>query len=242
MMKQSPQFVQHKFRSWRVFFLETMLNFQLPKHQAASIFATTKEALMEIASDILSSVCGRITVTKVDGSTASGTGFLFCDQFFILTCEHVIHGFQSIQIQFHAHGNASMECNVISSDSDMDLAILKIVCPAGTPERHPLPFLKCSTSANTGIVAFVGGYPGDKFHFTDGIVASSNYPDKLVLTNLSNAGTSGGPCVGKKCRNLIGMVKEDFGQVHHRTTIIPYVIIYQFVRSVPGCPEWEVDN
>jgi S1-C subfamily serine protease len=203
------------------------------------LFGASQEMLVKDAIAILSRACGRVMTTLADGTQKHiGTAFFYSDQFCMITCEHVIHGWPNISVSFPYY-NLTLNARVFHSDPRVDLAI--IVLDTQEPTPHHLPYLRLTPNANAGDLVCVGGFSNDgNLHYTVGFISNSDDPHKIVVSNLSDHGTSGGPCVGRGLTNLIGVVKDDFGVAHHRTLLIPFLDVDNFVRSAPALPQFEI--
>jgi S1-C subfamily serine protease len=177
-------------------------------------------------------------VIAVNDKAHLGTAFFYSDQMFMITCEHVIHGLNEVLVSFPFHNIISL-ARVVNADPSVDLAILELT--GVESDHHGLPYLKLAPQANTGDLVFAGGFSADgNYHFTDGQVSNTDNPHVLVVTNLTDHGTSGGPCVGRGFRNLVGVIKSDFGVAHHRTQLIPFFDVDNYVKRVQGVPQFEI--
>lgn len=138
-----------------------------------------------------------------DGPTGQGSGFLFDDQGHIITNHHVVAGAVQIQVRF-ANG-ATVIADLIGSDPDSDLAVIKVTSlPEG---MTPLP-LGDSREVQVGQTAVAIGSPfGEQNTLTVGVVSglgrtlrgptrsfgSFSIPNVIQTDAAINPGNSGGP-------------------------------------------------
>jgi hypothetical protein len=118
------------------------------------------------------------------------------------------------------------------------LALLELV--GFENQAHSLPYLKLAPMVEVGSVIFCAGYYQNTFRCTEGIVTHSNDAQTLVITNKADRGTSGGPAVGLNLRKLIGIIRQHFGEYHHRTDLIPYINVDNFLRMYANGPQIEI--
>jgi S1-C subfamily serine protease len=135
-----------------------------------------------------------------------GSGFLVSPDGYLLTNEHVIDGATSITVTI-AGQSQPVSAQVINSDKDLDLAVLKV--NAGTD----LPYLKLGDSDNTPVGSWaiaIGNPYGLDHTVTVGVISAKGRPiavqdrnyTNLLQTDASiNPGNSGGPLL-----NLDGQV------------------------------------
>ncbi len=138
-----------------------------------------------------------------DGPTGQGSGFLFDTQGHIVTNHHVIDGASQIQVRF-ANG-ATVVADLIGSDPDSDLAVIKVTSlPEG---MRPLP-LGDSRLVQVGQTAVAIGSPfGQPNTLTVGVISglgrtlrgpsrsfgSFSIPNVIQTDAAINPGNSGGP-------------------------------------------------
>lgn len=138
-----------------------------------------------------------------DGPTGQGSGFLFDDQGHIITNHHVVDGATQIQVRF-ANG-ATVIADLIGSDPDSDLAVIKVTSlPEG---MTPLP-LGDSRAVQVGQTAVAIGSPfGEQNTLTVGVISglgrtlrgptrsfgSFSIPNVIQTDAAINPGNSGGP-------------------------------------------------
>ncbi len=138
-----------------------------------------------------------------DGPSGQGSGFLYDDQGHIVTNHHVIAGALQIQVRF-ANG-ATVIADLVGSDPDSDLAVIKVnSLPAGV---RPLP-LGNSEELQVGQTAVAIGSPfGERNTLTVGVISglgrtlrgparsvgSFSIPNVIQTDAAINPGNSGGP-------------------------------------------------
>ncbi|MEX1141773.1 MAG: trypsin-like peptidase domain-containing protein [Thermoleophilaceae bacterium] len=134
------------------------------------------------------------------GGTASGSGFVVDEDGTILTNAHVVGGSEEVQVRFGEDGDL-VDAEVVGSDPDTDLAVLK-VDPADA-DLQPLP-LGDSSAARVGDPVIAIGNPfGYTRSVTTGIVSAKQRQitapsgfsiENVIQTDASiNPGNSGGP-------------------------------------------------
>jgi len=136
-----------------------------------------------------------------------GSGFVFSADGYIVTNNHVIEGADSIKVNLQAgkNGDRSYDAEVIGTDKETDLALLKIKA------ERPLPYLVFGNSDTLKVgqwVMAIGNPFGLDHTVTAGIVSAKGRTigagpyDNFVQTDASiNPGNSGGPLL-----NLDGQV------------------------------------
>ncbi len=136
-----------------------------------------------------------------------GSGFVFSADGYIVTNNHVIEGADSIKVNLQAgkNGDQSYDAEVIGTDRETDLALLKITAD------KPLPYLVFGDSDALKVgqwVMAIGNPFGLDHTVTAGIVSAKGRTigagpyDNFIQTDASiNPGNSGGPLI-----NLDGQV------------------------------------
>ena len=201
-----------------------------------NVFLATKEQALQDAHKFLKQVVGMITVTLADDLVKTGSAFFFCSSYYLLTAAHVVKEYRSISVMFPDFGN--FDAKVIRLDERLDLALLKMTDFEG--QTHSLPYLKLAPECPPGKVAFCAGFYQSRFHCTEGMVTNSDDPHTIVVSNLSDNGTSGGPATGRLFRELLGVIREDYGTTHHRTALTPSWDVDNFLRADPSGPQMEI--
>jgi S1-C subfamily serine protease len=152
-------------------------------------------------------------VVRVEGTRGGGSGVVFTPDGFILTNSHVVSppegGHYDGRSRANKHGRLtvtlpdgrSLSADVIGSDTDTDLAVLRI-----DGSRLPWARLGDSKAVRVGQVAIAIGNPyGFDHSVTSGVVSaigrslrarSGRLMDDIIQTDASlNPGNSGGPLV-----------------------------------------------
>ncbi|MEY2742930.1 MAG: hypothetical protein RIS21_1301 [Planctomycetota bacterium] len=144
--------------------------------------------------------------TTPDGRRAAtrslGSGVIIHPDGYVLTNDHVIDGAQRITLQMKSvAGGATLEADVVSSNPDNDLALLRI---KGTPGPFPYALLGDSDAAFVGETVLALGNPlGLASTVTSGILSAKNrevrfegkpvFQDFLQIDSPIYPGSSGGP-------------------------------------------------
>jgi len=161
-----------------------------------------------------------------------GSGFLFSDDGYILTNEHVIRGAEEIMVTLTGF-EAPLPAKVIGSDYDLDLAVLKVEAP------KKLPYLRLGDSDKVQVgewVIAIGNPYGLDHTVTVGVVSAKGRPvtiedryyDNLLQTDASiNPGNSGGPLL-----NLQGEVVAINTAVNAQAQGIGFAIPTSTIRPV----------
>lgn len=163
----------------------------------------------DIISNVESSVFGVVNKTE-NGDTTTGSGFAYrVDEGFlyILTNAHVVDKQEDLYI--YLAENAMYKAQLVGSDVNYDLAVLKVKVQAGLEQVKPLQLGDSSTSVRGDSVIAIGSPLGPTFYNTStlGIVSSpsrflynfTSEEDKFYLTEYIqidaaiNHGNSGGP-------------------------------------------------
>ncbi len=138
-----------------------------------------------------------------------GSGFLITADGYLLTNEHVIDGAQQIQVTV-AGQSQPVTAQVVGSDSNLDLAVLKI------NDGTNLPYLTFGNSDQTRVGSFaiaIGNPYGLDHTVTLGVISAKgrpisvqdhNYPNLLQTDASINPGNSGGPLLDLN-GNVIGI-------------------------------------
>ncbi len=128
-------------------------------------------------------------------STALGSGFVISPDGFIVTNNHVIEDADEIQIEFFPGGGAPVTAQLVGTDPNTDIALLKV-------DMTDLPYVTFGDSDTARVgdwVMAVGNPLGQGFSVSAGIVSARNralsgtYDDYIQTDAAINRGNSGGP-------------------------------------------------
>jgi serine protease Do len=151
-------------------------------------------------------------VARVDvvapGFTASGTGVIIRADGYLVTNQHVIDGASTITVTLNS--NQQYGATVASSDSNLDLAVIKLT---GGPNNLSAAVLGAASDIVIGGSAVAAGFPlgGDlpgPASFTQGIVSAIRTLNgqRFVQTDTQiNPGNSGGALVNRTNGKVIGI-------------------------------------
>lgn len=165
----------------------------------------------------------------------SGTCFLINSQGYLATNYHVIKNAKSINIRgINENYNTSVPAEVLQSDANNDIAILKLKNIYNRIAEIKFPFQYSKVAVGTEV--YVLGYPlrasmGDEIKLTSGIVSSnSGFQGDITTYQISapvQPGNSGGPVFDKQ-GNIIGIVSSK----HIGTENVSYAIKLSYLNNV----------
>ena len=174
--------------------------------EVTAIQTSSKFSLMEIFEKTEASVV-QVNVRSADGRIMPGnmgSGFVYSDDGYIITNNHVIDNAEKVTITFL--DGESYIAQIIGTDSDLDLAVLKV--QPGSTYLQPIPIGDSSQLKVGQEIAAIGNPFGLSGSMTSGIISQmgrllpqdSGYsiPDVIQTDAAINPGNSGGPLLNMK--------------------------------------------
>ena len=174
--------------------------------EVTEIQTSSKFSLMEIFEKTEASVV-QVNVRAADGRIMPGnmgSGFVYSDDGYIITNNHVIDNAEKVTITFL--DGESYIAQIIGTDSDLDLAVLKV--KTGSTYLQPIPIGDSSQLKVGQEIAAIGNPFGLSGSMTSGIISQmgrllpqdSGYsiPDVIQTDAAINPGNSGGPLLNMK--------------------------------------------
>ena len=189
---------------------------------------------------------------KSSGAIATGTGFLFSSQDYIVTNYHVVKGTSEVTVKFL--NGESINAEVIARDTQNDVAILKLTKSPSFQSRE-MKFGD-SSMVRMGDEVFTIGYPhigimGLKPKYTKGVISAvtgiKDNPTVFQTTVPIQPGNSGGPLfnekgevVGLTTSSLSLLAIESMGAIPQS---VNYAVKSSFIKNVIGTiPEALLSN
>lgn len=170
--------------------------------------ASLSDGIVSVAETVSPSVVGVQT-----GQMVNGSGVIWSSEGYIVTCHHVVKGYNRIQISSQELGN--VPADIIGKDPYSDLALLKINTSNNTKKLQAIEVSEDDAKAGQIVLALANPF-GDQPSITNGIITSSRSSvrswgwgrtmmNDIVITDAPlNPGFSGGPLVDIKGR-MIGL-------------------------------------
>ncbi len=182
------------------------LRSEVSRLQPASPQGTTSLTMVDLITAI-QPVVSRVDVVG-PGFTASGTGVIIRGDGYLVTNQHVIDSATSITVTLNS--NQQYGATVVSSDSTLDLAVVKLT---NSPSNLPTAVLGSLSDIVIGGAAVAAGFPlgadlPGPASFTQGIVSAIRTLNgqRFVQTDTQiNPGNSGGALVNRTSGKVIGI-------------------------------------
>ena len=146
----------------------------------------------------------QVSVLRGESEGGMGSGFVYSDEGYVITNQHVIQDAQKVMITF-LDGEAYIG-NVVGSDRDLDIAVVKV-----EPTNTYLQPIKIGDSSELKVgekIAAIGNPFGLSGSMTAGIVSQMgrllpqetgySIPDVIQTDAAINPGNSGGPLINMK--------------------------------------------
>lgn len=186
-----------------------MANNQLGKNNTESqdTLSSLSDAIVNVAKNVSPSVVGLQTERMMAGS-----GTIWSNDGYVVTCSHVVKGLQQVQINSQEIGSVGAE--IIGKDPYSDIALLKI--NTNGKRLQAIEVLDSEDLKAGQIVLALANPFGEQTSITHGIITSSRSSVKgwswgrtmmnnVVITDAQlNPGFSGGPLVDVKGK-MIGL-------------------------------------
>jgi 2-alkenal reductase len=230
--------------------------------ESDDFLAAFEQALIDVYQTALPSVVDIEVTQRVTSGTANrfgggsgdlfrqgeGSGFVWDEAGHIVTNYHVVEDADKVKVIFADGGSA--EAEVIGTDPDADLAVLKVNLPAS--ELQPL-VVGDSDALQVGQLTIAIGNPyGQDFTMTTGIVSavgrtipssrsSFSIPEVIQTDAAINPGNSGGPLLNRR-GEVVGintMILSDSGSSDGVGFAIPINIARQVVPTLIEGEEYE---
>ena len=166
--------------------------------------------LLKSISDATTALVQKLSksVVSVNGRMSHGTGVVLDKQGYIVTCNHVLHGCNTVRV---GQGEKTYEARIVGTDPYNDVALLK----AEEGDFEPIQFGD-SSDLNTGqfVIAIANPFNRKQPTATTGIITNPDGTirgfrgtamDNIIATDAKlNPGFSGGPLVDAEGK-LIGI-------------------------------------
>ena len=146
----------------------------------------------------------QVSVLRGESEGGMGSGFVYSDEGYVITNQHVVQDAQKVMITF-LDGEAYIG-NVVGSDRDLDIAVVKV-----EPTNTYLQPIKIGDSSELKVgekIAAIGNPFGLSGSMTAGIVSQLgrllpqetgySIPDVIQTDAAINPGNSGGPLINMK--------------------------------------------
>lgn len=155
----------------------------------------------QVYDDVIGSVC------QIIGDRGTGSGFIYSDSGYIITCWHVVNNQNYIDVVLH--DGTCKRATVIGSDQDSDVAVIQIT---GVSNLQPLTLADSDTLVPGEPIIGVGNPRGTFETVVYGIISRTKglefttgvgwVPNLIQYDAATNPGNSGGRCLMEKDRLL----------------------------------------
>jgi S1-C subfamily serine protease len=162
------------------------------KYSLIDIFEKSEESIVQVS------------VLRGESDGGIGSGFVYSDEGYVITNQHVVRDAQKVMITF-LDGEAYIG-NVVGSDRDLDIAVVKV-----EPTNTYLQPIKIGDSSELKVgekIVAIGNPFGLSGSMTSGIVSQMgrllpqetgySIPDVIQTDAAINPGNSGGPLINMK--------------------------------------------
>lgn len=175
--------------------------------------------------------------------SGSGTGFIIDESGYIITNAHVVADAKKVEVSVTGY-DEPIVATVVSSNTDLDIALLKIA----TPDGEALPALTLADSDQLVIgdwVMAIGNPYGFDYTLTMGVLSAKERPitvqddngeaqviEHMLQTDASiNPGNSGGPLLNE-AGEVIGMNTAVSSEAQGIGFAIPSNIIVEYIQGI----------
>jgi S1-C subfamily serine protease len=246
-IKGSPSFSSQRLMPYDEG-LNTALNMAIKQWYSYPGF---KDALAKLVGNVTSPSSPQPPKSK-NVAIATGTGFLFGSQDYIITNYHVVKGTSEVKVKFT--NGESINATVVARDTQNDVAILKLTKSPSFQSRE-MKFGD-SSMVRMGDKVFTIGYPhtrimGFKPKYTEGVISAvtgiKDNPTVFQTTVPIQPGNSGGPLfndkgevVGLTTSSLSLLAIESMGAIPQS---VNYAVKSSFVKNtISTIPEALLSN
>ena len=166
----------------------------------ADLYRIDPVARTQSVKDLVNNIGDRVVLVKTPSGL--GSGFIIQEDGYLITNDHVVAGETQVSVTVFANGEKGMDkqtwenVKIVSLNSDLDLALLKIETPDG--KKFPTVPLGDSDELKQGQPVFAIGAPlGLERSVSQGIISLKNRLESgrmyIQTTTQINPGNSGGP-------------------------------------------------
>ena len=162
------------------------------------------------------------------------TGFLLTRDGYVVTNYHVVNGADSIQLQ-NNKGNA-FRAEIIHTDAEKDLAILRIV-DTSFKQGKSVPYTFKKQLTDVGEDIYTIGFPRDEAVYGQGYLSSNTgYAGDTIAYQISipvNPGNSGGPVLDAQ-GNIVGIISGKQKGIDGAAFAIKTKELIETLNKIPG--------